>query len=377
MDDAPELVDVDPLLLAGLRRTLETQGSDAFVARPIVRPDRACFPDGWTPTPLGVHRVARRVLMHLESSQLRVRVSDGRTTPGKAPGGTVSLVAVREDEVELHIEAMTTRRVLLPQLCVELSRALLVRAQGAVASSPSELPGDRAAALALIAAGFGSITLLGSAAEGRIAGLTTEGCTTLLAVQLVVRDRGEADTVAESLGTRLRGQLLDVVDTLAEQRDALRTALGLPDAESWPEPGSLPDGPLPDDTDGEAIAVALQEAFEQWKASPDVQPTARGVPRAHGGVGAAVGLAVGLGTMIASGAVAPLWLGPALGFVIGQFFVVRTVCSACGTPLPDAERCPGCGASLRGPEVSPEPAVEPPAEAEAEALPSEPPASGD
>jgi hypothetical protein len=371
MEDEVEVAGVDRLLLVGLRRMLEKLGHHTFVSGPLLVHDRACFPDAWDADALGVHRASRRVLVHLGAPELRVRLVDTRSHDDpEAREDLVTVVDVEEDTVTLNLAGMATPALLLPQLAFELAGPVVLRADRGTAGYRADerdvpLPGATSRSLALFVLGFGVIALSGSAVmlkrelvgglvQGEwirlsVGGFPAQVCATLLAAQVVVRNRDESASIAARLHDDLRPLFEDAVQALVDQREPLLAALGLPPEDGWPPLREVEAGPLPPDTEGEAEAVAAQAGLQTHLEQPLAGKVGFRVPTTYGLQAGTAGVGVGVLVAVVSGATAPLWLVPALGFLIGRFFVQRARCSECDLMMgADARVCSRCGVTLVG-----------------------------
>ena len=363
---------VDPLLMTGLRRTLERLGWEAFVSGPLIVHDRACFPDSWTEDAMGLHRACRRALLHAGHPSVSVRILDRRTGRDPQPGtDLLHLAAVEDGTAAFAVFGLAAPKLLLHQLALEVGRLALVLAEGA--DSPYRdggdgptFPKDKAATLAEVALGFGTIALDGSAQllkaesvdggfvvghsrRNDVGGLPAPACASLLATQLVVRARDELPAVLRCLGEDVRPLLEENVTLLEAQRDALIRALGLPDPDTWPEPTPVDGSPLAPDPEGEASAKAAEQGLSEHVAAPNAGEVAFRVPDTHGLRGLAVGgILGGIGAGV-TGSALVLLAGLVGGFLVGRLVLVSQVCSSCERRLPEGiTSCPGCGASIVG-----------------------------
>ena len=84
---APPLEECEALLDI-LGALIESGGEQRFVCEPVV-PGGAAFPAAWTPTPLGVATVLRRLLAHAGLA-LDIVVSDRRSETGPRPRRSVT-----------------------------------------------------------------------------------------------------------------------------------------------------------------------------------------------------------------------------------------------------------------------------------------------
>jgi len=365
---------VDPLLMTGLRRTLERLGWEAFVSGPLIVHDRTCFPDAWSEDAMGLHRACRRALQHAGHPSVSVRILDQRTGRDPQPGGDLlHLAAVEDGTAAFAVFGLAAPKLLLHQIALEVGRLALVLAEGA--DSPYRdggdgptFPKDKASTLAQIALGFGTIALDGSAQHlesesesvngafvvgqwrrNDVGGLPAPACASLLAAQLVVRARDELPAVLRAVGEDARPLLEERVALLEAQRDALIGALGLPDPDTWPAPRAVDASALAPDPEGEASAAAAEQGLSEHVAAPNAGHVAFRTPSSHGLRGLAVGGILGGIGAGATGSALVLLAGLVGGFLLGRLVLVSQVCSSCEARLLEGVvTCPGCGASIVG-----------------------------
>jgi|GEM_PF-3628385 len=370
MSEVPDAV--DPLLLTGLRRSLERLGWEVFVSGPLLVHDRVCFPDEWSDDLAGVQRAFRRALMHAGHPGLSVRIVD----PGPAKSRRLELVAIADDALALRVIQLAAPKLLLHEVALEVARASLLLTEAPLGPYDDGgvregLPKDKAATLAEFALGFGVIALDGCAEPAnadadqphrKVGGLQPEAAASLLAVQLVVRGREELAAATRGLPGPEGQAVADAVASLKPHRDALVEALGLPAPDGWPKPRPVEESMLPPDPVGEASveepasadAPPPERADKETEtpASDEVAFESRQTHEFRGGVLGLIagGLAAGL-----LGSVIPLVAGAAAGVLLGRAVLVSRTCSACRAPLAaDAVRCDACGAALVHGEDPPE-----------------------
>lgn len=363
-----DVSDAELDVLDAMAEVLEVVGCGALVADEFVVHDPRFFPDRWTEDARGIYTAIRRVLALAGLEEVVVELVDEREGPEfREADDNVMLVAVEDGRAAFALLGMSTPKLLLPQICLEVARTALALKRPQTSPYRDDhddappLPNDVQASLAQITLGFGGIglqsssqllkgeNLRGGLIEGRwrrseVGGLAPAVYAMLLGAQLVLREE-DPTSLRATVGDHL-GLLNDAYARLQGQADALSEHLGLRGRSEWPAPRPRFQGPLPADPQGQEALALLESQFLETVARPN-----------EGGIGFAVrsratwpGLIVGgciALTCAAFEASGWVTLGAILLCTVAGALLRPRSCSECSRKLASKDtQCASCGAAI-------------------------------
>lgn len=367
-------------LVSQLARLIHNQGAETFVGAPLIVASPDFFPDPWTPDPEGVSLILRRSLALSGIPDPHVHLID------HTPLSEEQLVEApelhflgisSEGDFEMDLSCVSEASELLGVMSHEIGMAYMeaqLQSGGPFRESqPPEEDPVVAQALGTIASvylGFG-IPATNAAHHARHGGyvvgdshvtewaITTAGGLSptaiefLLALQLVIRNRPEEQTLASKLlGSNQRASVDDWIEELTTERASWIKRLQLPAEEDW----TLEDPAQWDETPGSHSIEVPVEASEVEKFNQG-QPIFRVASRrtqSQGFAGVVAGLVVGIALFVPLQLPAVIFAGAGIGLVAGLWRGITTrkyECSdgACRRLLSaQSKTCSGCGGTIRG-----------------------------
>jgi hypothetical protein len=366
-------------LVAALADLMADQGSEPFLAAPILEPTDRFFPDRWEPSARGVHTLARRLLRYAGLGQLRVEVSTGDyMSEGEdvsGPFGSVQrthhgaagwFAGIHDGVCVFGADVAQLQRPegMAGLMAHEVAHAY--RALHALVEEDRDLE-ERLTDLTTVYLGFGVLTVNAShryRASGEVVGghtltrysherlgyLSPQAMSFLLGAQVVARalPGGERRRLAGLLETN-QASFFRTATRLLETGD-LRERLPLPII--LPTPRSPDVGPLPPDDLPDA-PEALVPARPAPNEGRPVFRIARTRAARGAGIGVLVMMCVGVPVALAAESAA-VGLASPIAVVVGALVGRLRRRDVCADPTCEAEIsreatiCPGCGGTVRG-----------------------------
>ncbi len=367
MNSAPYAV-TSAVLLDGLAQLVADHGFENFVRSRLLEPDNHHFPDRWEPTLDGVQRLASRLVRYAGNDELEVCVR-----PERGAVLPVWFAEIRDGVCAFGVDRqrLSDAGEIVGCVCREVATAFrhwtgVTRMNG----TQEEVLTD----LTTIYLGFGVLTtnaayrfrqegsLFGDTvftkrSISRVGVLPAATLAYALAADVVARglDASAASRIGRLLEANQEESFTAAYESLALDVAGLRSRLGLPPVEEWPEARALRRVRFPRRLPTNVQRVPTRGVSANGNSTPNVFRVRERAALRWGASGSIPGFLGALGAhWIGVDPIVMLLIGGLGGAVIGVARAdgnVTDVCSDqdCRSPLPvDVSHCPSCGGRIRG-----------------------------
>jgi len=237
-------------LAQSLRDLIASRGIDAFVAKPLLEPSPASFPDRWSRRVADVHRLTQRLMHHAGLGDVAFTLSGFAGASSAWDANTAGWYAGVDDEGRcsfgVHMKQLRDPESAVGVMAHEVAHAWREHHQLVVDDRDQE---EHLTDLTTIYLGFGILTTNNtdryrSYGNARITAwsvssagyLTPQAMTWLLALQATARDRvKESRTIEKFLEPNQRACFDAAMHEMTIEPSYIHE-LGMPAPESWPQP---------------------------------------------------------------------------------------------------------------------------------------------